>query len=75
MVADWGHEKLSATRMSQGVFAIGLGSVLAGVVGGFSTLAYPDNVGMLRSTPAQTQGSPAQASIGSKVRTCSRPHP
>jgi xanthine/uracil permease len=50
MVADWGHEKLSATRMSQGVFAIGLGSVLAGAVGGFSTLAYPDNVGMLRST-------------------------
>jgi xanthine/uracil permease len=50
MVADWGHEKLSAARMSQGVFAIGLGSVLAGVVGGFSTLVYPDNVGMLRST-------------------------
>ena len=36
--------------MSQGVFAIGLGGVLAGVVGGFSTIVYPDNIGMLRAT-------------------------
>lgn len=50
IVADWGDEYLSSTRMSQGVFAVALGSVLAGLVGGFSTLVYPDNVGMLRST-------------------------
>jgi xanthine/uracil permease len=50
IVADWGHEKLTGTRMSEGVFAVALGSVLAGLVGGFSTLVYPDNVGMLRST-------------------------
>jgi xanthine/uracil permease len=32
------------------VFAIGLGGVLAGLVGGFSTIVYPDNIGMLRTT-------------------------
>lgn len=50
VVADWGNEPLPAERMSQGVFAMGLGAVLAGLVGGFSTIAYPDNIGMLRTT-------------------------
>jgi xanthine/uracil permease len=50
MVADWGDQDLSSARMSQGVFAIGLGGVLAGLVGGFSTIVYPDNIGMLRTT-------------------------
>jgi xanthine/uracil permease len=50
VVGDWGGEKLDANRMSQGVFAIGIGAVVAGALGGFSTLVYPDNVGMLRST-------------------------
>ena len=50
VVADWGGEELSATRMSEGVFAVGLGAVLAGALGGFGTLVYPDNIGMLRST-------------------------
>jgi xanthine/uracil permease len=50
MVADWGDEKLSSGRMSEGVFAVALGSVVAGIVGGFSTIVYPDNIGMLRST-------------------------
>jgi xanthine/uracil permease len=50
MVADWGQEDLSAERMSQGIFAVALGSVLAGIVGGFSTIVYPDNMGMLRAT-------------------------
>jgi xanthine/uracil permease len=50
IVATWGHEKLPAERMSQGIFAVGLGSVLAGAVGGFSTIVYPDNIGMMRST-------------------------
>jgi len=50
MVADWGGETLAAERMSQGVFGVALGSVLAGVIGGFSTIVYPDNMGMLRAT-------------------------
>jgi xanthine/uracil permease len=50
MVADWGKEKLPAERMAQGVFGIALGSVLAAIVGGMSTIAYPDNIGMLRAT-------------------------
>jgi len=50
MVADWGHEKLPDRRMAEGVFGVALGSVLAGIVGGFSTIAYPDNIGMLRTT-------------------------
>jgi xanthine/uracil permease len=50
MVADWGGQTVSSSRMSEGVFAIGLGGVLAGLVGGFSTIVYPDNIGMLRTT-------------------------
>jgi xanthine/uracil permease len=50
IVADWGGEPLPPERSSQGVFAMGIGAVLAGLVGGFSTIIYPDNVGLLRST-------------------------
>ena len=50
MVADWGKEPMPASRISEGIFAVSVGSVLAGVIGGFSTIAYPDNVGILRST-------------------------
>lgn len=50
LVADWGHETLTPSRMSQGIFAVALGSALAGVIGGFNTIAYPDNIGMMRAT-------------------------
>jgi xanthine/uracil permease len=50
MVADWGDEKLSAGRMSEGIFGVALGSALGAIVGGLSTIAYPDNMGMLRTT-------------------------
>lgn len=50
MVGDWGGQSVSSARMSQGIFAIGLGGVLAGALGGFSTIVYPDNIGMLRTT-------------------------
>ena len=50
IVAGWGGQNLSARRMSEGVFATAVGSVLAGLVGGFSTLVYPDNIGLMRST-------------------------
>jgi xanthine/uracil permease len=50
MVADWGDEKLSAGRMSGGIFGVALGSALGAIVGGLSTIAYPDNMGMLRTT-------------------------
>jgi xanthine/uracil permease len=50
MVADWGEEQLPGQRMAQGVFGMAVGSVLAAIVGGLSTIAYPDNIGMLRAT-------------------------
>jgi len=50
MVADWGNEPLPSERMAQGIFGVALGSVLAAIVGGLSTIAYPDNIGMLRAT-------------------------
>ena len=50
MVGEWGGQTVPSSRMSQGVFAIGLGGVLAGLIGGFSTIVYPDNIGMLRTT-------------------------
>lgn len=50
MVGQWGGQSVTAARMSQGILALGLGGVLAGLFGGFSTIVYPDNVGMLRMT-------------------------
>jgi xanthine/uracil permease len=50
MVGNWGGQTVSSARMSQGILGIGLGGVLAGLFGGFSTIAYPDNIGMLRTT-------------------------
>ena len=50
IVADWGQERLTSSRMSEGVLAIGIGGMVAGALGGFSTLAYPDNIGLLRSS-------------------------
>lgn len=49
-VADWGNETLSPGRMSEGLFGVALGSVVAAMWGGFSTIAYPDNIGILRAT-------------------------
>jgi xanthine/uracil permease len=49
-VAEWGDEPLSAGRMSEGLFGVAIGSVIAAVFGGFSTVAYPDNIGILRAT-------------------------
>ncbi|MFM0223079.1 uracil-xanthine permease family protein [Paraburkholderia dipogonis] len=49
-VAEWGDETLSPGRMSEGLFGVALGSVVAAVCGGFSTIAYPDNIGILRAT-------------------------
>ena len=50
VVADWGREKITPLRMSEGCFAAALGGILAAVLGSFSTTVYPDNMGMLRST-------------------------
>jgi xanthine/uracil permease len=50
LVADWGGEKLSPARSSEGVLGVGLGTVLVGIVGGFSTIVYPDNIGLMRTT-------------------------
>jgi xanthine/uracil permease len=49
-VAEWGEETLSPGRMSEGLFGVALGSVVAALWGGFSTIAYPDNIGILRAT-------------------------
>jgi xanthine/uracil permease len=50
VVADWGEEKITPIRMSEGCFTAAVGAILAAVVGTFSTTVYPDNMGMLRST-------------------------
>lgn len=49
-VAEWGGQTLNPGRMSEGLFGVALGSVVAAVWGGFSTIAYPDNIGILRAT-------------------------
>ncbi len=50
IVARWGEQDLSAYRVSQGVFGEVLGSTIGSLFGGLSTLAYPDNIGLLRVT-------------------------
>jgi len=50
IVASWGGQDLSGYRVSQGVFGEVLGSTVGAVFGGMSTLAYPDNIGLLRTT-------------------------
>ena len=63
IVADWGREPLPAERMAQGTFAMGIGAVLAGLVGGFSTIAYPDNIGLLRTTRVGSRYTTAAAGV------------
>src|SRR5580704_13421283 len=63
MVGDWGGQTVSSSRMSQGIFAIGLGGVLAGLVGGFSTIVYPDNIGMLRTTRVASRYATLSAGV------------
>lgn len=50
IVARWGEQELSGHRVAQGVFGEVLGSTVGAVFGGLSTLAYPDNIGLLRVT-------------------------
>jgi len=50
IVAGWGEQELSGQRVAQGVFGEVLGSTVGAVFGGMSTLAYPDNIGLLRVT-------------------------
>lgn len=62
-VADWGDETLTPRRMSEGIFGVGLGSVVAGLFGGFSTIVYPDNIGMLRTTRVGSRYATLSAGI------------
>jgi xanthine/uracil permease len=50
IVAGWGGQDLPGHRVAQGVFGEVLGSTIGAVFGGMSTLAYPDNIGLLRAT-------------------------
>lgn len=50
IVAAWGAEPLPPARISFGVFGEVLGSAVGAILGAVSTLAYPDNVGLLRAT-------------------------
>ncbi|TNC29056.1 uracil-xanthine permease family protein [Amycolatopsis alkalitolerans] len=50
IVAGWGGQELTPYRVSQGVFGEVVGSTIGAAFGGLSTLAYPDNIGLLRTT-------------------------
>jgi xanthine/uracil permease len=50
VVAEWGDETVSETRMSWGAFGVAGSGVLAGMLGVFSGSVYPENVGLLRSS-------------------------
>ncbi|HLH67509.1 MAG TPA: solute carrier family 23 protein [Candidatus Dormibacteraeota bacterium] len=50
LVSRWGNDDPSNTRMSAGIFSSSVGAAIAAVLGGLSTNAYPDNIGILKST-------------------------
>jgi len=50
IVANRGRQQLTGHRVAQGVFGEVLGNPVGSVFGGLSTLAYPDNIGLLRVT-------------------------
>jgi xanthine/uracil permease len=50
VVGEWANVEMSPARMSKGVFAMAIGSAIAGAIGSFSNLPYPANVAMLRAT-------------------------
>lgn len=50
IVAEWSGEPLSRQRVAQGVFGEVFGSLVGALFGGMATLAYPDNVALLRVT-------------------------
>jgi xanthine/uracil permease len=62
-VADWGDESLSPGRMAEGVFGAAVGAVMAAAFGGFSTIVYPDNLGMLRTTRVGSRYATLSAGI------------
>src|SRR5579875_2207884 len=63
LVADWSGEPLTPARASEGVYAVGLGTVLIGIVGGFSTIVYPDNIGIIRTTRVASRYATMAAGI------------
>ena len=63
LVADWGGERLQPARASEGVFAVGIGTVLVGVIGGFSTIVYPDNIGIIRTSRVASRYATLAAGI------------
>jgi len=63
VVANWGNEKITSLRMSEGCFAAAVGAIIAAAVGTFSTTVYPDNMGMLRSTRVGSRYGTAAAGI------------
>jgi xanthine/uracil permease len=62
-VADWVGETLSPGRMAEAVFGASIGAVIASVFGGFSTIVYPDNIGMLRTTRVGSRYATLSAGI------------
>ena len=63
VVANWGNEKITSLRMSEGCFAVAIGAIIAAAVGTFSTTVYPDNMGMLRSTRVGSRYGTAAAGV------------
>lgn len=63
LVADWSGERLSPARTSEGVYAVGLGTILIGIGGGFSTIVYPDNIGIIRTTRVASRYATLAAGI------------
>jgi xanthine/uracil permease len=50
VVGEWTGEPMDARRLSMGVFGMMLGSAVAAAIGSFTSLPYPANVAILRST-------------------------
>ena len=58
-----GGAKLTPARASEGVLGVGRGTILVGIVGDFSTIVYPDNIGLMRTTRVESRYATMTAGI------------
>ncbi len=50
VVGKWDNQEISASRLSKGVLSMMLGSAIASTMGGFTSIPFPANIALLKST-------------------------
>lgn len=50
VAAEWSDETLSGQRMAWGIFGQSIAAIVASILGTFTLVAYPDNLGIVRTS-------------------------